>query len=121
MALGYSATAANHALDTELAIYRWIKLHTGDPGASGTSSAAGNTTRKQATWAAASGGASTTTGALSWTSVSTAEDYTHWTAWSAEAAGTFGFSGTMTANAVAVGDTFEVAPGDLDVSTPVAS
>lgn len=121
MAEGYSATAANHALNTELAIYTWIKLHTGVPGAAATTNAAGNTTRKQATWRSAASGASSNSAAVTWTSVSTTEDYTHWSCWSAETSGTFGFSGTITANAVTAGDTFEFAIDDLDVTTPVAS
>lgn len=121
MAEGWSAAAANHALDTELAIYVWIKLHVGAPGAAGTANAATETTRKQATWAAASGGASTTTGALSWTGVAGAEDYTNWTAWSAPTAGTFGLSGTLTADAVTAGNTFTIPTGDLDVAVPLAS
>jgi hypothetical protein len=53
--------------------------------------------------------------------VSTSEDFTHWSAWSAETDGTFGFSGTLTANAVTAGDNFEIAIGDLDVTLTVAS
>jgi len=121
MAEGFSTAAANSALDTLLAAHPWVKLHTGAPGSAGTSNAATETTRKQATWASASGGASTTTGALTWTNVAGAEDYTHFTAWSASTNGNFGFSGTITANAVTVGNTFVLAVGDLDVSIPVAS
>ena len=121
MAEGWGPTAANHALDTELAIYTWVKLHVGAPGAAGTSNPATETTRKQATWAAASGGASTTTAQLQWTTVAGTEDYTHFTVWTASTAGTFGFSGTVTANAVTAGDTFTIATGDLDVSVTLAS
>lgn len=121
MAEGWSATAGNHALDTELAIYTWVKLHVGAPGSAGTSNPATETTRKQATWASASGGASSNTGALTWTSVAGTEDYTHFTVWTASSAGTFGFSGTVTANAVVTGDTFTIPAGDLDVSLTLAS
>lgn len=121
MAEGWSSTTGNAALDTLLGTYRWIKMHTGAPGASAASNAAGNTTRKQATFGSAASGAATTTGALTWTNVSTSEDYTHFSAWSAESGGTFGFSGTVTANAVTAGDTFEIAAGDLDVSLTLAS
>lgn len=122
MAEGWIAAAANSALDTLLAAHTWIKQHTGAPGAAATSNAATETTRKQATWGSASGGAATnTTSALTWTAVAGSEDYTHFSAWTASSAGTPGFTGTVTANAVTAGDTFTIAIGDLDVSVPVAS
>jgi len=118
---GFGSAGANTALDALGAAYPWIKLHVGAPGAAGTANAATETTRKQATWAAASGGALTTSAQLQWTSVAGAEDYTHFTAWSASTAGTFGFSGAVTANAVLVGDTFTLAAGDIDATVPLAS
>lgn len=121
MAEGWAAAVANALLDEKLAAFPWIKKHTGAPGAAGTSNAAGDTTRKQASWTSASGGAASNSAQLLWTAVSTAEDYTHFTAWSAETNGTFGFSGTITANAVGVGDNFQINTGDLDVSVPIAS
>lgn len=121
MAEGFGSTMANHLLDTELAIYSWVKLHTAAPGSAGTSSAATEATRKQATWATASGGASTTTNALTWTSVAGSETYSKFTVWTASTAGTFGFSGTITASAVTAGDTFTIAIGDLDVAVTLAS
>lgn len=121
MAEGMSATAANDCLSTVVDTYTWVQLHIGAPGAAGTTNPAGNTTRKQVTWGAPAGGAMANTSAATWTSVPTAEDYSHFTAWSAESAGTFGFSGTVVANAVGVGDDFEIGVGDLDVSLPVAS
>ena len=94
----------------------------GDPGAAATSNAAGNTTRMQATFgSSAASGLISNTVAILWTNVSTSEDYTHFSAWTASTAGTFGFSGTVTANAVTAGDDFEVAVGGLDVSLTVAS
>ena len=128
MALGLSAANANAVLN---ALCRataftgpaalWVKLHVGDPG-TGSSNAAGHTTRIQATFGtAASGGAISNTAALSWTNVSTAEDYTHFSVWDASTAGNFQFSGTITANAMQVGDTFQVAIGGLIVTLPVAA
>lgn len=109
--------ATNYTADAEV----WIKLHTGDPGAAGTSNAAGNTTRQQASFGAGSGGAMSNDAAITWTSVSTSEDYTHFSAWSASTGGTFRFSGTMTANAVTAGDTFTVPIGDLDLTFTIAA
>lgn len=101
----------------------WIKLHTGDPGSAGTANAAGETTRKQATFSASSGGAITTSADLAWTNVSTAETYSHWSAWDANAAGNFLMSDDLTTpRTVAIGDNFTISAGDLDISlTPVAA
>ena len=101
----------------------WIQLHTGDPGSAGTSNIAGNATRKQVSFGAASGGAIANDAAITWTTgeVDTAEDYTHWSAWTASSSGTFLYSGTMTANAVLVGDTFTIPTGDLDLTLSVAA
>jgi hypothetical protein len=100
----------------------FVKLHVAAPGAAGTANPAGNTTRVAATFGtAAAGGAISNTAAIDWTSVSTAEDYTHFTAWDASTAGNFLFSGTITANAVAVGDNFSIPIGDCDVTLAVAS
>jgi len=121
MTIGWAASEANAALDTLLAAHRWIKLHVGDPGSAGSSNAAGNTTREQATWTNASAGAATNSLAVTWSDVSTTEDYTHWSAWSASSGGSFGLSGACTANPVTAGDDFTVDPGDLDVSIPIAA
>lgn len=121
MAEGLSTAAANSLLDTLAAAYPWIKLHTGAPGAAGTANAATETTRKQASWAAASGAVVSTSAQLQWTNVAGTEDYTHYSMWTASAAGSFGHSGTITANAVTAGDTFTIATADLDVSFSVAS
>jgi hypothetical protein len=121
MALGLGSNGANVALDALLAAHTWVKLHIGDPGAAGTANAATETTRKQAAWAAASGGASSNTGALTWTAIAGSQDATHFTLWTASTAGSFGLSGTITANAYTAGDDYVVAIGDLDVSFPLAS
>jgi hypothetical protein len=121
MAVGWSSTAGNAALDDLGATYSWVKLHVGDPGAAGTANPANETDRIQATWGSASSGAMTTSAQLQWTSVSGTEDYTHFSVWTASTNGTFGFSGTITANAVTAGDTFTIAAGDLDVSLTLAS
>lgn len=100
----------------------WIKLHVGDPGAAATANAAGNTTRVAATFGTnAASGAISNTVSVDWTNVSTAEDYTHWSAWDAVTAGSFKFSGTMTANAVAVGDNFSIPIGDCDLTLGIAA
>jgi hypothetical protein len=121
MAEGWGPTAANSALDTLVAAYPWVKLHVGAPGSAGTSNAATETTRKQVTWGSASGGAVASSAQVQWTNVAGSEDYTHATFWTASTAGTFGFSGTVTASAVTAADTFTVASGDIDVALTLAS
>lgn len=121
MADGLTAAGANLALDALLAEYPWVKLHVGAPGADGTGNPAVETDRVQITPAAASGGATSNTNEMQWTSVAGAEDYTHVSFWTLNAAGACGFTGAMTANAVLVGDTLTVAIGDLDISFPLAS
>lgn len=121
MAVGWSSTAGNAALTTLVATYTWVQLHVGDPGAAGTSNVAVETDRVQVTWGAVSGGAVSNSAQLQWLTVAGTEDYTHFTVWTASSAGTFGFSGTVTANAVTVGDTFTIPVGDLDVTVTLAS
>ncbi len=121
MATGFGSAGAATALDALRAGYTWIKLHVGDPGSAGTAGPATETTRKQATWSTVTAGAFSNTADLVWTNVAGSEDYTHFTAWSASTAGTFGFSGTITANAVATADTFTIPTGDLDVAVTLAS
>jgi hypothetical protein len=124
MAVGLAAATANAWLDAlcRSVAYSdpaefWVKLHTGDPGAAGTSNAAGETTRKQATFSAASAGAITTSAALTWTSVSTTETVSHVSFWDASSGGTFlGSDALDTARSLTAGDTFEIAAGDLDIS-----
>lgn len=100
----------------------YVQLHTGSPGAAGTSNVAGNSTREQATgtWII-SGGSSTNPAAVPWTNVSTAETYSHVSLWSASSGGTFLGSGSITANPVNVGDNFSIPIGDATISMPVAS
>ena len=127
MAVGLSAAAANALLDTHHdTTYPWIQLHTADPGAAGTTAIAGNATRKDtsAAWAPASGGSKSTDVDIDWTEgeVDTSETYTHCTFWTLSSGGTFGSSGTVTANAVnASGDSFSILSGGVTASFTVAS
>jgi hypothetical protein len=130
MAVGIASTQANAILNAlgNAANYTaptafWIQLHTGDPGASGTSNVAGNATRKQVSFDAASGGAIANDTAITWTSgeVDTSEDYTHWSGHTASTAGTFICSGLVTANAVTTADEFEIPIGDVDLTLSVAA
>ncbi len=121
MATSWSTTAGNAALTTLLGTYTWVQLHIGNPGAAGTSNPAAETTRHQVTWSAVSGGAASNSADIVWTGVAATEDYTFITVWSASTAGTFGMSGTVTANAVSAGDTFTISAGGVTVSLTLAS
>lgn len=95
----------------------WVKLHTGDPGAAGTSNAATNTTRVRAFFGAASSGAIANTATIEWTNVSTTETYTHVSLWSTVSAGTFMGSDDLSSSAaMTAGDTFRIPIGDLDIT-----
>ena len=127
MAVGFSATAGDAILDTLVDTdYPWMQLHTGDPGAAGTANVAGNTTRKDtsAAWAPSSGGTKTTDVDITWSDaeVTTTETYTHFSQWTASTAGTFGFSGTVTALEVdATGESFAIASGNASISVNTAA
>lgn len=130
MADGLAVGIANDILNSLCTDVAWtppaavyVQLHTGAPGAAGTSNIAGESTREAATFGSASGGSSTTTGNTVWTNVSTAETYTDVSFWSAVSGGTFlGSSLLTTARTVAVGDDFTIPTGDLTFSlTPIAA
>lgn len=130
MAVGLAAGVANSILDALCRSVAWtepanffVKLHTGDPGASGTANAAGETDRVEAIFSAASGGAITNSSAVTWTAVSNTETYTHVSFWSASSAGTFlGSDDLAAAKSVDAGDDFTIPAGDLDLNiTPIAA
>lgn len=133
MATGFNSALANDILDalcknaalsTIPCAAFYIQLHTADPGAAGNTAIAGNATRKAVTFGdVAASGAISNTAEVAWSAgeVDTGEDYTHWSAWTDVAAGTFIMSGTMTANAVLVGDEFKIPIGDLDISLSTAA
>ena len=129
MAVGASTAVVNASLASILngtapTTYTnpYVQLHTGAPGSAGTANIAGETTREQATGTfIVSAGASTNPAAINWTSVTTAETYSYITLWSLATGGTFIASGTITANAVAIGDNFSIPIGDATISMPTAS
>lgn len=87
----------------------YVKLHTGDAGEDGLSSAALNTTRKLVSWSSAASGSKATSATLSWTSVPSTESYTHWSMWDNSTAGNCIWTGALSAAAaVTAGDTFEI-------------
>lgn len=89
----------------------FVKLHTADPGAAGTTgAAAGSTTRPAITWAAAAAGAIAMNGtAPSWTNGGTSETLTHISFWDSATAGNFlGSAALSSSQAWASGNTFSL-------------
>ena len=124
MTVGLAAAAVNGWLDGTFATATcWVKLHTADPGAAGTTAAAaGDTTRKQATMAAASGGSKAMTGTAGpWTNGGTSETLTHLSLWTASTAGTFNGSVALTASqAWANTNTFTLTSLSIAITTIAA-
>ncbi|MBO3751537.1 hypothetical protein J5X84_36155 [Streptosporangiaceae bacterium NEAU-GS5] len=121
------ATAHAHAV---LNLYRgtnytapagvFIKLHTGDPGANGTSNASAVTTRNQATWSAPSAGSMAISSLSSW-NMTTTETITHVSFWDASSGGNFLQSAALSASKpVSNGDTFSLNTLTLNQS-PIAA
>lgn len=96
----------------------WVQLHTGAPGAAGTSNIATNNTRVQAvSWAAPSGGAIATSAAVQWASAPATETITHVSLWSASTAGNLLGTPTLAAPVNAVtGNLFQIIAGQLTLT-----
>lgn len=123
MTAGLSATTADEALNAAVATYAaFVQLHTGDPGASGTSNVSSVTTREAATWASASAGSVVTSDTQSWTAwAGTPGEIVTWiTIWDMSSAGTFGGSMQLAAaETMNLGDTLELL--SITISIPLAS
>lgn len=120
MTAGFSAAQANAFID---GLGDYIQLHTGDPGAAGTTAiSVGSTSRVLATMASASGGANSLTSmASSWTNGGTSETLSHISGWTAASAGTFDWSAALTASqAWASGNTFSLTSLAISI-TPIAA
>jgi hypothetical protein len=120
----YTATAVLDAIgnNTSFAVATaYLQLHTGAPGAAGTTNVATETTRKAVSFGAASAGAISNDAQVQWTSIAGSEDATHWSLWDASTSGNFLGSGTITANAYTAGDTLTFAIGDIDLAFTTAS
>jgi hypothetical protein len=89
----------------------FVKLHTADPGAAGTTAASSVTTRPSATFSAASAGSCSLSNTPSWASWAgtNGEVVSHISAWDASTAGTFLYSAALTASkTVNTGDTLNL-------------
>lgn len=103
-------------LDALDAVGCFIQLHVGDPGEAGTADAAAEATRKAIAFDAAAGGAMDNTSLLEWLNVAGTETYTHFSLWDDLTAGNCLWTGTITANPVTAGDTFQIAAADLTLT-----
>lgn len=93
----------------------WVKLHLGAPGAAGANNPATETTRKQLTFGTpAAAGSIANTAVNDWASYPAAETVTHYSFWTANAAGTFlGSDDLATSQAMGIGETFRLRVGDF--------
>ena len=100
----------------------FVKLHTADPGAAGTTAASAETTRVEVTFGAASAGSMAASSAPEWASWDAgSETLSHISLWDAATAGAFLWSGELTApKAVEDGDTFTLTTLTL-AFTPIAA
>lgn len=121
MADSISQAASNLALNAIAGGYTFVQLHTGAPGAAGTTNIASNSTRKAVTWATSTVNSLVSSADAAWTAVPTTEAYTHFSAWSLVSGGTFGFSGAVTNGSVTAGNDFKIASGSLTNSFTLAS
>lgn len=123
MTTGVAAAIANGWLDGVAGWY--VSLHSGDPGASGTSNAITGTTagsRQPSTMNSAASGAISQSSGGSWSSWDGGSTtISHIGVWNTASGGTFEFSGALTAGkAITDGDTFNLTSLDVDI-TPITA
>lgn len=104
MGVGISAAHSNGIINLMRAtsytsFTPYLRLHTGDPGAAGTSNASAETTRKALTFANPSGTGSSAATAVTWSTWSAgSEMLTHGSIWDASSGGNFIMSGQLAAS-----------------------
>jgi len=127
MAVGISSYLANKLLEhaagkTSFTMPAgcYVKAHTGDPGAAGTSNASSQTTRSAATWGTASAGTIALSNVPEFTLTGT-ETISHLSFWDAATSGNFLWSTTATASkSGGSGDVIRVSTAPVSL-TAVAS
>ena len=110
--MAFTTAALNAAIDAALGGVTHIQLHTGAPGAAGTSNVAAGVARAAVTGVGGATGAADTLTAT-WTIPGAGGPYTHYSLWTAITAGTFVNDGTLTPNESFAG------AGTLDVTVNV--
>ena len=99
----------------------WVKLHTGDPGATAAANASAVTTRSQLTLAAAASGAVALSGTQPSWAMTTSETISYISVWDNATAGNFLWSAQLSvAKTVANGDTLTLTTCGLSL-TPLAA
>lgn len=92
--MAFVTARLNSALDAALSGVTHVQLHTGAPGAAGTSNVAAGVARAALTGiGSASGGTDSATAA--WTIPGAGGPFTHFSLWTADTAGTFVADGTL--------------------------
>lgn len=127
MTVGVATAQANTLLNTlrnvsgAVAVVA-VKLHTGDPGAAGTTAASATTTRNAITFSAASGGSMALSASVNWASwAGGTETISHISIWDSTTAGNFLWSVALTASkTVNNGDTLTLNTLTLSAS-PLAA
>ena len=123
MADGLSTTVANAALNNIVGTNAaFVQLHTGAPGAAGTTSVSSTTARQSVTWGAASAGSVSASNQPAWTNWAgtNGEIDTDISFWSASTNGTFGMSMVLSASVTMnTGDSLTLT--SIQVSIPTAS
>src|SRR5690349_14792960 len=92
-------TTGNGGAAYSAVVGTFIQLHTGDPGAAGTSNVSvGSATRNSFVFSSSSSGSALSLGTApsAWTNGGTSETLTHISVWTASSAGTFLFSVALT-------------------------
>ncbi|MEU4576614.1 hypothetical protein [Nonomuraea sp. NPDC023979] len=121
LANGWLNLLRNVAYTAKTNVY--VKLHTGDPGAAGTSAASSVTTRPEVTFAAPANGSMTASNTPSWTNWAgtNGEVITHISVWDNATAGNFLTSVQLTASkTVNTGDTLNLTALSIAL-TPIAA
>jgi hypothetical protein len=113
---------ANIMLDTLGATgaeYDWLQLHTGDPGAAGTSNIAAESTRFQVVWDTAADGSIQPTTEVDITTVAATETWLFFTAWTQSTGGTVGLVGVVSVGSVTAGADVTLPPESITVTFPL--
>ena len=118
-----STYGANAVLDgTAMPATLYVQMHTGNPGAGGTSDVSSETTRKSFTRPSASAGSTSNAFLIEWLNAQAlGETITHATIWDAASAGNcwWVIANTDPDPVVSNGNTVRIDTGSLDISFPI--
>ena len=93
---------------------KYVQLHKGNPGEAGTSNVCTESKRKEITWNEPSSGSMSSSNAQQWTNVSTTEEVTHISIWTAAEGGDHVTYGALEeARSLTAGENFELPAGEV--------